>query len=520
MEALVAGAVLGVGYLLSSNKDKVLINQKNIHVNPEQKPNGTNLFDSKRSYNIWQDEQKHAQNLFKKTKDPVATNVLIAGPPFVKKKVDYTDKQLPIEFNEYTKYDTAYLNYDQNSVIQPGNNSTINNSNIPNTGGWAPITTDSSPVNPSVLESFTTNNGEKPHNNMQPFFGGHVKQNVDQFATRSIVENFTGVSDTYQKKQEVGQFFQPVKNLTNPYGMQSFDSNLYDRFKTSRIRNNEAPIDQVRVGPGLNQGFTAQGSGGFQQANTRDYVLPKTTNEIRVKSNPKVSFKSRIISGSHISQPGKIGTVQKNLPDTYYIQEPDRYFTTTGQTIGQTEYPEYLVKHTNRKTTELKKRIGPAAPVHGTVENIRSKVKRSSKTTFQPDGFRNATIEGQWGIQNSYDENRSDTSNGSGSSSSVPNDYGKKTIKLKPNMRMTTQCRTNQLNLKPVQGNGVFRNNQEPRFTRKTNVVGNPRWASNVKVLLEHTVYDPNDVARTTIKETLIHNERDGNLTGATKQYV
>ena len=94
MEALVAGAVLGVGYLLSSNENKQLVNTKNITIHPEQKPNGTNLFDSKRSYNIWQDEQKHAQNLFKKTKDPVKTNVLIPGPPFVKKK-------LIIQINNY-----------------------------------------------------------------------------------------------------------------------------------------------------------------------------------------------------------------------------------------------------------------------------------------------------------------------------------------------------------------------------------------------------------------------------------
>jgi hypothetical protein len=31
------------------------------------------------------------------------------------------------------------------------------------------------------------------------------------------------------------------------------------------------------------------------------------------------------------------------------------------------------------------------------------------------------------------------------------------------------------------------------------------------------TMYDPNDVARTTIKETLIHDTRQGNLTGSTK---
>ena len=34
------------------------------------------------------------------------------------------------------------------------------------------------------------------------------------------------------------------------------------------------------------------------------------------------------------------------------------------------------------------------------------------------------------------------------------------------------------------------------------------------------TVYDPNDVAKTTIKETNIHNEREGNMSGPKKLMV
>ena len=81
-------------------------------------------------------------------------------------------------------------------------------------------------------------------------------------------------------------------------------------------------------------------------------------NEIRVRNNPKVTYKGRIISGD-IAKPGKVGD-EKKLPNSYYKQEPDMYFTTTGQVIAPTEHPEYLVKYTNRKTTGLKKRIGSA----------------------------------------------------------------------------------------------------------------------------------------------------------------
>ena len=32
------------------------------------------------------------------------------------------------------------------------------------------------------------------HNNMQPFFGGRIKQNTDINSTKAILENYTGVS--------------------------------------------------------------------------------------------------------------------------------------------------------------------------------------------------------------------------------------------------------------------------------------------------------------------------------------
>ena len=38
---------------------------------------------------------------------------------------------------------------------------------------------------------------------MTPFFGGCVKQNVDENSNREMFENHTGSSDVYQKKKEV-----------------------------------------------------------------------------------------------------------------------------------------------------------------------------------------------------------------------------------------------------------------------------------------------------------------------------
>jgi hypothetical protein len=113
--------------------------------------------------------------------------------------------------------------------------------------------------------------------------------------------------------------------MSNVYGTQNLDGYMLDSYYVSNIRENETPIEKVYVGPGLNQGYTNEPSGGFQQADTRDYILPKTTDEIRVKTNPKISYYGRINPGEKIAKPGKIGTVYKNRPDTFMFKT-DRLF--------------------------------------------------------------------------------------------------------------------------------------------------------------------------------------------------
>ena len=57
------------------------------------------------------------------------------------------------------------------------------------------------------------------------------------------------------------------------------------------------------------------------------------------------------------------------------------------------------------------------------------------------------------------------------------------------------------------------------RKTRKENFVGNMRPDGNMKAAMppKMTVYDPDDIARTTIKETNIHNEHEGFIKGNNK---
>lgn len=490
MEAIIAVSIIGLGYLFQNNNTEYN-KKKKLSASKNQKPNGINIYTSYRSYDIFQNEQNKANDLMAKSLYPTETNIVTPGPPYpiMYDKVDYADKQLPIEFNSYTKYDDILIDTAEIKKTETPVNKSRSNDSQPISGGWSGISLTGDPINPN---NFT-------HNNQQPFFGGSVKQNVDEFSTTGIFENFTGQIDNYKKKQELGPLFQPQKNMANVYGAQTQDGFLLDRYYVSNIRSNETPIEKVYVGPGLNQGYTSQPSGGFQQADSQDYSMPKTVDEMRVKTKPKMSYFGRVVSGQKIAKPTKIGTVYKNRPDTFFINEPDRYFTTTGAVTAPEQRPCIITKYTNRKTTELKTRQGSAAPVHGSVAQVRSKYKISDKITYTTDGPRNIDSTGQWSIMSALGLGGDKT----------PNDYGKNAIKLKNTNRIETGQKSVVLNKKPIGEKGMSRNGQKSKITKKQTTINN-EYSSNLVGHSAGVVYDPNDVPKATIKETQIHNNHSG----------
>ena len=498
MEYLIVSSILGLGYIYQNKNNSNNFKQsKKSKIPNSQRPNSYNYYTDHRSYNIWQSEQKKANKLMQKSKFPQDTNIVTPGPPYpiINNKVDYEDKKLPVEFNANQKYDEILVdNIDKKAMDQP--NTVVSNKSVPESGGFQGVSLTGNPIDPNT---FT-------HNNMQPFFGGAVKQNLDEFSTRGIFENFTGTSDTYQKKQEQKPLFQPQKNMANVYGKQNLDGYMIDRYYVSNLRDNETPIEKVYVGPGLNQGYTNEPSGGFQQADTRDYILPKTTDETRVKTNPKISYYGRINPGEKIAKPGKMGTLYKNRPDTFYVQEPDRYLTTTGQIIAPEQRPTIVTRYTNRKTTELKTRKGSAAPTRGSTAQVRSKYKVSNKVTYKYDDPVNKTSNDQWSILNIFN-------------SKAPNDYGKKTIKLRNNKKLPVDNKHIVMNFKSGNELTPSRSKQKIKKPKKYSTIKNKR-NGNLGGSSKGIVYDPNDIAKTTIKETNIDNNFRSNVAVNTRGNV
>ena len=484
MELIAIGGLVGLGYYL--NKDGLDRNKfQNTNIqdflnNYEKKITGTNIYNSKDTINIRKEEQNIADDLYNKAKNTKDTNVLISGPPsaFIQDS-NNENINLPLEFkDEYTQMNTSK---EQMNKI---NDISFNRTSNELSGGW------NTTLNDKKMSNLTGTVVENYHNNMVPYFGSRVTQNTDENATGTIVDYMSGTDKVYKEKCEIPVMFAPTTNITNPYGAQNMDSEEYDRYVVGNIRNNEAPIEKTYVGPGLNKGYVSEGSGGFQQSDKRDYLLPKTTNELRVKTNPKLSYNGRIISGKKISRTGKVGIVEKNRPDSFSVWTPDRLFTTVGDCKGARQRGKMPFKHNNRITTVTKKRIGPAGPA--TYKGKKAplgKTAPSFKQLLESFGFRNLVGE---------DSNKNDNKSG-------------------VNLRKVNKC--NNSSKYPSQGNvksrkGTYlKNKQGPRFTRKTNVIGNSRWASNIqRPRNRHKVYNPNDVARTTIKETNIHDSAKLNM--------
>merc|ERR1712151_1205243 len=93
------------------------------------------------------------------------------------------------------------------------------------------------------------------HNNMVPFFGGKITQNVDDDRMQSKLDTFTGTGNFYQKKKEVENFADIKNNVNNIAGQENTLEFQQTRYVNSTYVTNYLPFEQERVGPGLNQGY-------------------------------------------------------------------------------------------------------------------------------------------------------------------------------------------------------------------------------------------------------------------------
>ena len=327
----------------------------------------------------------------------------------------------------------------------------------------------------NINESFYSLTGEKmddtklKHNNMDPFF---IKKTQNTNIENYIIDNNKSVNDLYNNKREISRdnFFSPDKNIDNINGS-SFQYEVLKNRKNESVlnlNNNVFPIDQIRVGPGLDDGFNDRGMGGFHDYSTNIFAKPKNIDELRFDSNQKqktfaVDYQAPKID---IGQRGIVNPPSKNKPERVYEQTADNFFKTTGAVFKDTNRPIENIKATNKQDSHI---------------DYTGNVKLTKGGVSEEDT------------------------------------YNKKSYTIYDNERKTTECKTVMNNptsiIKAIVApilDGVKLSKKQYTIDAARETGGNVSSEVN-----KATVYDPvNHIAKTTVKETTVHDSQNTNLKG------
>jgi hypothetical protein len=214
------------------------------------------------------------------------------------------------------------------------------------------------------------NSDQFKHNNMIPFNGGKVKgRTYDMNITESVLDNMIGSGSQVIKKIEQAPLFKPEDNMQWAYGMPNQSDFYQSRVVPGMKNNNVKPFDSIMVGPGLDKGYGINGSHGYNSGmEARDKWLPKTVDQLRVDTNPKLEYEllnhegpaNSFIKTAPTTQ--MLGRVEKQRPDTFFINTQDRWLTTTGAEKGEALRPlqEMGIIRRNDIVTDY---MGPAGAI-------------------------------------------------------------------------------------------------------------------------------------------------------------
>ncbi len=325
------------------------------------------------------------------------------------------------------------------------------------------------------------------HNNMQPFFGGKIKgAGPKHDINESILDNMQGTGSQHFSKDEIAPLFKPEENMMWNNGAPNNTDFFQSRMNAPISMNNVTLWDQQRVAPGLNLGYSTDGTGGFNAGlNGRDLSLPKNVNELRASNNPRLTFEYKNPQGpatSEVKNPGMLGRIEKKLPDTTFPSGPDRWFTTTGNEIKPTDRGVVILSEENRETT--------SRDYFGSSNNT------GAEASYTDRNFRETHRQQLDGLPIS-------NANANNQFLGDKNNFGVNGYKTLSNNRSTTQ-HPNPLGIV----SGVINSIISPitdilRPSRKENVVGNIRIMGNINNKEGEGSYvtNKNDRPRTTIRD-------------------
>ena len=325
-----------------------------------------------------------------------------------------------------------------------------------------------------------------------PFFGSKVTQSSDVKGYEGLLNIYTGSGNNSVKKEGIAPMFKPEAGLTHIYGAPNTSDYIQDRMKdnlTSKM-NNVKPWQEIQVGPGLGKGYSSKGSGGFNSGmEQRSKYMPKTVEQLRVKTNPKVTYGGQILGAyagnglANSANKAMIGKVEKNRPDRHYVNSADRWFTTTGAEKAQTARSAVVLQPENRTTT-TREYFGNAADREGEGPYQPGHYRGTHRQQLKSENMGVATDTGGW--------------------VATPQDYGKKGYKARTNARTFTSQRT-QTGIAGSLVNALTAPLMDVlRPSRKENVIGNMRPMGNASGrggVMNEPVWNPADTPSHTIRE-------------------
>ena len=327
------------------------------------------------------------------------------------------------------------------------------------------------------------------HGNMVPFFGSHVRQRtVNLDSNESILDNLQGTGSQQIRKEAQAPLFAPQKNMDWATGTPNMSDFFQSRQNPAMKMSNVKPFYSQQVGPGLNQGYTNKGSGGFNSGmEARDKWISKSVDELRTKNNPKVTYNGVILGGgSSIQNRGIEGKIEKNRPDTFFINSPERYFTTPTNKAQKSRAEEILKAESRPATTreyfgsgELESK-GPYIP--GKYEAPHRPVLKADVEFMGA-----AAAEGRWMAAGGK---------------KATGDYGRAGYNLPMNPRQMSNSDRFGTIAGTAIGAVVAPLLDVLRPSRKENVIGNLRPTGNMSGQNQSYVYNPAEGARMTMRET------------------
>jgi len=385
------------------------------------KPSMKNIYESKYLDTVRKDEYQRGKEMYKKARKPYKTGV-VPMP---------ADSSMFSNFNE---------------------NANDNDNNI------------------SLLSGEKMNINQFKHNNMQPFIKGNVTQNTNVEKFTQKLDMNTGVDKLYRRKREVENFNQPTSGYHNINGSKSYNDFMKSRAVAGMtgIQNNISPFEKTYVGPGLNQGYTSKGIGGYQQSNTLDYARPRSMDELRSKINQRDTIFEIPTKAppKGTEQRGIVTAYNKNKPERTFDKTHDDYFRTTGAYTKDRSRAELAVKNTHRQDTMREYSGVP-------------------KMEFQKG-------------------------------MAFEDDHGRNNIIVYDNERQETETKTTVSNVTSIVKSLISPVVDALKYTLKEYTVDAPRAGGNAvaQIPKKLTVLDPADTPKTTVKETLVQDSDILNLTG------